>query len=34
LVEYLIEKDLWTAEIRKKLIAGNGSVQKITEIPP
>lgn len=33
LVEYLIEHDLWTAEIRNKLIAGNGSVQKIMEIP-
>lgn len=34
LVEYLIEKDLWTAEIRNKLIAANGSVQGIKEIPP
>lgn len=33
LVDYLIEKNLWTAEIRNKLIAGNGSVQKIMEIP-
>ena len=29
LVEYLIEKNLWTAEVRNKLIAANGSVQKI-----
>lgn len=29
LVEYLISKNLWTAEIRNKLIAANGSVQGI-----
>ena len=29
LVEYLIEKDLWTAAVRNKLIAANGSVQGI-----
>ena len=34
LVEYLIEKNLWTADIRNKLIAANGSVQSIKEIPP
>jgi ribonucleoside-diphosphate reductase subunit M1 len=33
LVEYLIEKNLWTAEVRNKLIAANGSVQGISEIP-
>ena len=33
LVEYLIEKNLWTAEVRNKLIAANGSVQGIKEIP-
>ena len=29
LVDYLIEKNLWTAEVRNKLIAANGSVQAI-----
>ena len=33
LVDYLIEMNLWTAEIRNKLIAANGSVQGIKEIP-
>ena len=33
LVDYLIDRNLWNAEIRKKLIAENGSVQKIPEIP-
>lgn len=33
LVDYLIDRNLWTAEIRQKLIAENGSVQKIMEIP-
>lgn len=33
LVDYLIEKNLWTAEVRNKLIAANGSVQNIMEIP-
>ena len=33
LVEYLISKNLWTPEVRNRLIAENGSVQGITEIP-
>ena len=31
-MDYLIEQGLWTAEIRNKLIAANGSVQGIKEI--
>jgi len=33
LVKDLIELDLWTAQIKNKLIAHNGSVQAIPEIP-
>lgn len=33
LVNDLIEKDLWTSNVKNKLMASGGSVQKITEIP-
>jgi ribonucleoside-diphosphate reductase subunit M1 len=33
LVEYLIEKGLWTPEVRQRLIAANGSVQSLSELP-
>lgn len=33
LVEYLIRHNLWTPDIRNKLIAENGSIQNISEIP-
>ena len=33
LVEDLIERDLWSHEIKQKIIAGNGSVQDVAEIP-
>jgi ribonucleotide reductase alpha subunit len=33
LIEDLIEKDLWTSEVKNSLMAFNGSVQKISQIP-
>merc|ERR1719453_2839799 len=33
LVTDLLERDLWNDDLKKKLIAHNGSVQKIEEIP-
>jgi ribonucleoside-diphosphate reductase alpha subunit len=32
LIEFLIAKGLWTAELRKRLIAANGSVQSLAEL--
>jgi ribonucleoside-diphosphate reductase alpha chain len=33
LVEDLVQRGLWTADVRSQIIASNGSVQSITEIP-
>jgi ribonucleoside-diphosphate reductase alpha subunit len=34
LLKDLVKEGLWTKEMRQKLMASNGSVQNITEIPP
>jgi ribonucleoside-diphosphate reductase alpha chain/ribonucleoside-diphosphate reductase subunit M1 len=33
LIKDLIDKDLWTSEVRNQLIADNGSIQNISSIP-
>lgn len=33
MVHELIERDLWTPQVKNKLIAHGGSVQNITELP-